>query len=240
MPVITIGVPVYNGADLLESALADIAVQTFPDFEVLIFDNASTDGTGDVGRAWAGRDSRFRYIRNPENIGVTRNFIAPLEAATTPLFMWHAHDDLSAPDYIERLHALLSREPECALAVGTIVTQDLDGGRRSVSAPPFAGRPHGTREILRQIFGSHPSWFYGLWRRDALMRSYLSVSAHFPYAFAADHLTLYGPMIEARVAADPEAMFIQRYRRTAATPRRQTRMPSAVMFEVRRCADIAE
>ena len=234
MTAITIGVPVHNGADLLDEALADIAAQSFTDFEVLIFDNASSDGTGEIARAWAARDPRFHYVRQPENVGVTLNFVAPLEAATTQWFMWHAHDDLSAPDYIEKLFALASRDDGCVLAVGTIVTQDLDGGRRREHVPPFAGKPRGSSDIVRQVFGSHPSWFYGLWRREALAQAFLPIARGFPYAFAADHLTLYGPMIAGRVAADPGAIFIQRYRRVAATPRRGTRMPSTVLFDVRR------
>ena len=71
---LTIGLPVYNGdaciADAIESAIA----QTFTDWQMIICDNASTDRTGDICRDFAARDSRIRYVRNDENIGLTRNF----------------------------------------------------------------------------------------------------------------------------------------------------------------------
>lgn len=81
MVPITIGVPVYNGAALLDESLACLARQTFRDFKVLIFDNASTDGTSDIGKAWAARDGRFHYVRQPRNVGAIDNFRDVLLAA---------------------------------------------------------------------------------------------------------------------------------------------------------------
>ena len=68
MVSVTIGVPVFNGARFLDGSLACLARQTFSDFKVLIFDNASTDGTVEIARAWAARDARFHYFRQPENV----------------------------------------------------------------------------------------------------------------------------------------------------------------------------
>ena len=60
MVPITIGVPVYNGADLLDESLACLARQTFGDFKVLIYDNASTDATPEIARRWAERDPQLQ------------------------------------------------------------------------------------------------------------------------------------------------------------------------------------
>ena len=61
MPAVTIGVPVYNGDALLDECLQCLAAQTFRDFEVLVYDNASTDRTASIAQSWAARDARFRY-----------------------------------------------------------------------------------------------------------------------------------------------------------------------------------
>ncbi|NNE33800.1 MAG: glycosyltransferase family 2 protein, partial [Rhodothermales bacterium] len=63
MPKISVGVPVYNGENYLEEAVNSVLAQTFPDFEVIISDNASDDRTEEICRGFEARDSRIRYIR---------------------------------------------------------------------------------------------------------------------------------------------------------------------------------
>jgi hypothetical protein len=235
MVAVTIAVPVFNGEALLDEALANLATQTFADFKVLIFDNASTDGTEAIASSWVERDRRFHYFRNPENIGALPNFLAALRAADTRWFMWRAYDDLSARNYIEALHRLAVSSPGCQLAVATVVTQDLDGGRRRETRPPLLRPPKRTADILRTLFNFHPSWFYGLWDRQSLMSIFPPLCKRFPYAVGSDILTLYGPIIDGAVRATEDTYFIQRYRQTATSPRRQSQRTSyAEMAATRR------
>ncbi|MGD0763533.1 MAG: glycosyltransferase family 2 protein [Roseiarcus sp.] len=234
MAPITIGVPVYNGADLLDESLACLARQTFGDFKVLIFDNASTDATAEIAEGWAARDARFHYVRQPRNVGGVANFRDALLAAESPWFLWRADDDLSADDYVETLYRLTTESPGCKLAASTILSHDLDGGRRRLTPPPEIRDPATVSGRVRMLLGCHPSWLYGLWDRETIVNAYLAVCANFPFAFASDHLLLYGPIIDGVVRTTTKTQFIQRTRRTAATPRRQTRMPFALMRETRR------
>ena len=229
MVPVTIGVPVYNGAELLDESLACLARQTFGDFKVLIFDNASTDATGDIAREWAARDSRFEHVRRSENVGGVANFRDAMLAAESPWFLWRADDDLSADDYIETLYRLATTSPGCKLAVGNILSCDLDGGRKRLTPAPEAGAS--TRDRLRMLFAYHPSWFYGLWDRETLKNAYLPVCQNYPFAYAADHLTLYGPIIDGVVRATRDTQFTQRAR---PSPKRGTRMRFALMVEARR------
>ena len=234
MVPITIGVPVYNGADLLDESLACLARQTFGDFKVLIYDNASTDATAEIARTWAERDARFQYLRQPNNIGGVANFRGVLEAAESPWFAWRAHDDLSADDYIETLYRLATRSPGCKLAVSTVRSCDLDGGRLHMTPAPEVQDGLAPIGRLKTLFGSHNCWFYGLWDRQTALNAYISVTDRYPFAFASDHLTLYGPIIDGVVRATGETEFVQRTRRTASTPRRQGRTPFSLMVETRR------
>lgn len=234
MVPITIGVPVYNGADLIEECLACLARQTFRDFKVLIFDNASTDATAEIAKGWAARDSRFEHVRQPENVGGVANFRDALLAADSPWFLWRADDDLSADDYVETLYRLATTSPGCKLAASTILSCDLDGGRRRLTPPPDVRDPATACGRLRMLFAYHPSWFYGLWDRETLVNAYLPVCENFPFAYAGDHLTLYGPIIAGVVRTTTKTEFIQRARRTASSPRRGTRMPFSLMLETRR------
>ena len=72
-PRVSFGLPVYNGERYLEEAIESILAQTFEDFELVISDNASTDGTEEICRRYADKDDRIRYSRNTTNIGGMNN-----------------------------------------------------------------------------------------------------------------------------------------------------------------------
>jgi glycosyltransferase involved in cell wall biosynthesis len=234
MVPVTIGVPVYNGADLLDESLACLARQSFRDFKVLIFDNASTDATAEIAQGWAARDARFHYVRQPTNVGLVGNFRDSLLAAQSPWFMWRADDDLSADDYLETLYRLATGSPGCKLAASTVLSHDLDGGRRRLTPSPRIRDPASVSGRVQALLGCHNCWVYGLWDRDTMMKAYLPIFEHYPHPFASDHLTLYGPIIDGVVRTTDKTQFIQRARRTAATPRRQSRAPFSLMVETRR------
>lgn len=99
-PVITIGMPVYNGAEGVKLAIDSILNQTFKNFELIISDNASTDETGEICKAYAAKDARIKYVCQRENIGIA-NFKYVLMAARGEYFMWAAHDDIRSLDYLE-------------------------------------------------------------------------------------------------------------------------------------------
>ncbi len=115
-PRVSIGLPVYNGERYLAEALDSILDQTFRDFELIVSDNASTDRTEEIARAYAQRDPRIRYVRNRINLGATRNFNRVFALASAEYFKWVAVDDLCAPTYLARCVELLDRVPDAALA----------------------------------------------------------------------------------------------------------------------------
>lgn len=114
-PKVTIGLPVYNGANYLEETLRSLLSQTYTDFELIICDNASTDQTESIYRRYAAADERIRCRRNPENIGAAANYNLCVELARGEYFKWAAHDDLLAPTYLERCVEVLDEKPEVVL-----------------------------------------------------------------------------------------------------------------------------
>ena len=108
---LTIGLPVYNAERYLESAAESILAQTYENFDLLIADNASTDRTQTICRELSRRDSRVRYVRHAENIGVVPNHNFTAEAARGEFFRWAANtDDLIEPTALEKCVALLDEE----------------------------------------------------------------------------------------------------------------------------------
>jgi glycosyltransferase involved in cell wall biosynthesis len=127
---VAIGLPVHNGADHLAAALESLLSQTWDDLEIIVADNASTDGTGGIARAYAARDPRIRYFHEPVNRGAIWNFNRVLELAQSPYFKWHAHDDLCDPAFVERCVAVLDRDPTVAVCHTRTRKIDLDGAPR--------------------------------------------------------------------------------------------------------------
>ncbi len=121
--------PVYNGSDYVGSALEAVLAQTYTDFEVVICDNASTDNTQEICEAFAARDSRIKYIRNPENLGASPNFNKTFHESSGDYFAWHAHDDFLEPTWLERCVEALDRDPDVVLSYTRLNMLDMDGNR---------------------------------------------------------------------------------------------------------------
>lgn len=101
VPTVTIGLFVFNGEATLRKSLDSLLAQSFADFELVISDNASTDGTESICREYGERDHRIRYLRQRENMGGGANLKVVLGAARGEYFMWAACDDTRSADFIE-------------------------------------------------------------------------------------------------------------------------------------------
>jgi len=115
-PCITIGVPVYNARGFLAICLDSLLAQEHRDFVLLIADNASTDGTDEVGRRYAAMDRRVRYHRHSRNIGMYGNMNFLLRAATTPYVKLANADDFWAPTMVSESLRVLESDPAIELA----------------------------------------------------------------------------------------------------------------------------
>lgn len=115
-PRVTIGLPVYNGAETIESAIRPLLAQTFTDFELLISDNASTDQTQAVVERLARQDGRIRYVRHAANIGANGNYSFVAREARGEFLKWCSASDWVAPTFLEECVATLDAHPEAILA----------------------------------------------------------------------------------------------------------------------------
>lgn len=135
-PRITIGIPVFNGESFLAETLDSLLNQTFSDFEIAISDNASTDRTEQICRAYAARDPRIRYYRSDINRGAAWNHNRVFELAHGEFFKWNSADDLCAPEFLARCVAALDQDPSAVMAISLAIEIDERGKPlESVSVP---------------------------------------------------------------------------------------------------------
>ena len=117
-PLVTIGIPTYNREVLIRRAVDSAANQDYLNLEIIISDNNSTDATPSICQELCARDVRIRYIRQPSNIGATRNFAEVLKQASGEYFMWLGDDDYVDLNYISTTLQALQQDPSMALASG--------------------------------------------------------------------------------------------------------------------------
>jgi glycosyltransferase involved in cell wall biosynthesis len=113
--LVSIGMPVCNGAKFITEALDSILNQTFENFELIVSDNASTDETGKICREYMAKDSCIRYYRSKQNFGAAWNFNHVFKLSSGKYFKWAAHDDVIAPDFPLKCVEVLERDPSVVL-----------------------------------------------------------------------------------------------------------------------------
>jgi glycosyltransferase involved in cell wall biosynthesis len=209
MAKITIGVPVFNGMPFLPDCLQCLRDQTFEDFEVLIFDNASDDATPQVAAQFVADDHRFHYFRQDFNRGPVANFRDVLTASTSRYFIWRAADDGSDPDYLEALYRLLEDNPTKDLAAACIVSRKHDGSGRTEHLFPAISSDDSGLDRLRLLFGAHASWIYGLFRREALIPLIEEVDQNYPDPWGWDYVALFPLLLDGRVIGTNATHFEQ-------------------------------
>ena len=126
VPLVSIGISTYErAAGTFPAALRSALAQTWPDLEVLVCDNASTDDTAEVVAQHA--DPRLRYHRHEENIGAHANFRFCVEASRGRYFVLLHDDDLLDADFVARCMAGFAERPDAGFAHGGVRVIDGEG-----------------------------------------------------------------------------------------------------------------
>lgn len=218
-PRASVGMPVLNLERTVARAIESVLAQTFVDFEVVVSDNASQDGTEAICRRYAAGDPRVRYTRQPAPITGFENFRFVLETARAPYFMWLPADDYMLPRLLEQAVAVLDGRPDVVCAVPRADFLEPDGTRRpALGSFPLLGS---TRDNLCRFLvdPSDNSRFYGLYRREAVRRV-LPADAYYGF----DWVVAAGTLLHGRHAELPDTLLV----REANDPAKYTRMIDAI------------
>lgn len=190
---LSIGLPVFNGERYLAASIEALLGQSYQDFELIISDNASTDGTAAICRQYAAQDSRIRYIRQPRNLGLVGNHNFVVAQARGEFFKWAGHDDLYARDQVERCVAALDEQPAAVLATSWTVYIGSSGSATKLYKFPAATAAASAPERLRsQLFDDKGDYTYGVMRTNVLRRTPLLSSYHRAEDVLVAELALHG------------------------------------------------
>jgi len=120
LPLVTIGIPTYNGNKKLLKPLESIWAQNYPNLEIIISDNCSTDNTQEVVEELRKMHPDVKYVRQQKNIGQMPNYYFLLQAATGKYFMWVADDDTLEPGALLNTVQFMESHNDYSLASGRI------------------------------------------------------------------------------------------------------------------------
>src|SRR5215469_15117301 len=130
-PLVSVLVPVYNGESFLAECLDSILAQDFADYELLLSDDGSTDGSVSIIESYERRNRRIRWWRNPRNLGIGGNFNACLNTAQGQYIKYVLQDDkLLSPSAVRRMAEVLERDASVALVVSA--SQLIDAQSRPI------------------------------------------------------------------------------------------------------------
>jgi glycosyltransferase involved in cell wall biosynthesis len=206
LPRVSIGLPVYNGERLLAESIEALLGQTHEDLELIISDNASTDGTADICRSYQKQDRRIRYIRQPHNIGLNPNHNFVITQARGELFKMASHDDLYARNLLQRCVEALDEYPQVVLAHSREAMIDDSGTITKLLEYSVAvDSPRAPERFRSMLFDGWDDYTYGVMRTSVLRRTHLHGSHHFADRTINTELGLQGPFHQV-----PEVLYFRR------------------------------
>jgi glycosyltransferase involved in cell wall biosynthesis len=209
-PLVSVVVPVYNGGAFIDATMQSILAQTFRDFELVVSDNTSTDGTWEALQRYT-IDPRVRLTRQASNVAAAVNFNDVTDLATGEFIKLVCADDVLYPDNLEVLLKELTAHPSAVLAVSSRDVVDATGRivLRNRGLAGLRGEIAGTEAIRRSvlagtnIFGEPPS---ALFRRVALVDAGgWHWDVRFPYLI--DLTTYFAVLLHGNLVAVPRPLW---------------------------------
>lgn len=227
-PLLSIGIPVWNGEQFLRQTIESLLAQDYGNIELILLDNLSTDGTARICQEFAEKDPRVRFLRDTESVTAMEGHKRVARMARGDLFMGACDDDVYDTNYVSTLAARVLGNPEVGLAYGALAYISTDGEKsfEEPGGPSFRTSAHSRAQNFMQ---------YMLWRRPlpmgfGVMRTKLHLEAlryfervdHDHARWDHDNLWMLRLLTLARVDSCPDVRFYYRQQdRVAVYTRRQ-------------------
>ncbi len=173
-PLVSIGVPLYNEAQFLAEALENLVQQTYPNMEIIIGDNASTDDSLAICARFAALHPNIRILRHPVNIGQNKNFNALARSAKGNYFFWASAHDWLDPTFVEDCVTVLESDPRIVLAYPRTINVTADGVQTREKVRPFdITRMQPAERFAEVMWRVDCNYVYGMFRLQPMLDSHM-------------------------------------------------------------------
>lgn len=169
-------VPAYNASSFIENTLNALAAQEYPNFEIWVCDDASSDNTLEICQSYAEKDSRFKVRGNEQNLGwfKTSQNLWLAAASESDFCFTNPHDDIPYPNYISELASLLMANPDASLAI-----PGMENEYHDLTINSFYTQASGDLHVIDRTMviihrNIHHWWapFHGLHRSESVLKAY--------------------------------------------------------------------
>lgn len=190
----SIGMPVYNAEGFVKKAIESLLNQSFKDFELIISDNNSTDGTSTICQEYAEKDTRIRLYVQQTNRGPSENFKFVLNMAQCPYFMWAAADDWWEKDCVSKYIKMLRSQNDIAAVFSNYYTENYVTGVRTTNFFTPSVNPSVEHRFLIRMLEPCPSLVYGMTHTEFL-REIENMEFDFFDVYCGYYLSLKGKIV---------------------------------------------
>ena len=203
-PLVSIGLPVFNGEKSLSNALNSLLKQDYANLEIIISDNGSTDRTSQICKDFMQKDSRIKYYRSSENRGSNWNFNRVFELSSGKYFMWAAHDDLRELSFVRVCVEKLEQFQQAALCqTHTEMFVENRNERLCVTNLDSFEGVTDVVERYRETLKNFPAVaIYGVYRSSAVKKTHMLERVIASDLAFIQELSLYGSFVQV-----PEILF---------------------------------
>ncbi len=203
-PLVSIGMPVFNGEKSLTQALDALLEQDYSNLEVIISDNGSTDRTPEICQEFLKKDPRVKYFRSSENLGSNWNFNRVFNLSSGKYFMWAAHDDLRELSFVRACVEKLEQFPGAVLCHShtSFFIENRKERLGVAHLDSFTGVT-GLVERYRETLKHFPAVaIYGVYRSAAVKKTHMLEPAIASDLAFIQELAIYGSFVQV-----PEILF---------------------------------
>ena len=203
-PLVSVGLPVYNGEETLERAINSLLNQTYQNFEIVVSNNGSTDNTLEILRRFEKMDGRIKVFTSKENRGSIWNFNKVVEESTGKYFMWASHDDHHEDAFVASCVNAMEQDENAVLCAPKMqMTASNSEEVVWISCMDSFRNKKSLVDRYRETLRHFPAVsIYGLYRRSALAQTRL-----FPKVVGGDLLLIQELSLLGTFIGVPEMLF---------------------------------
>lgn len=209
--LVSIGLPIYNGATYLEKALQSLLKQSYKNIEIVISDNNSTDGTQSVLKKYK-NESRISFYKQRRTLSFAENYNFVLQKSKGEYFMWAADDDIWDRNFVTKLLAAM-KDNHTFAAMSDFRLIDATGNINKLVMPSALFRSWKTISLARYIgegyFGLKPLFMCGLFKRS-LLQSIHGFVTDVPQPMFIDDILVQKILCQSNIAIVPEVLYLKR------------------------------
>ncbi len=197
-PLVSVGIPTYNEAEYIRASLDNLLSQTYPNIQITISDNASTDGTSDIAAEYAKAFPNITHVRHETNIGQHANFNYLPTAATGTYFLWAAGHDLLEQTFIASAVEALQTHPTAVLAFPRTIDILADGTPFNENSRVFdILKADACKRFTETMWRVDCNYVYGVYKREPMLRTHLFQAIPAPDRVFLSEMAVLGPFVPA-------------------------------------------